>query len=566
MALQDLPGYIHFPLSDLNLLGEHDRRELEQCNGLGIPSPGLRNHILRGFAESVYPQLPVVNLHQIVTAIDGTGSEHVSLLLFQAIMFTGVSYVPLEHLQQYGYISHIAAQRDFYRRVESCFNATLHAGLAGPVVLIQAALLLTLRYDLSDTTKEGHFWMRAVVALSNDIGMHRGAPHVHSARDPAATKLWRRIAWATYARDRVILLSARCPALIRATDFTLAPLTLDDFELQPIHSVGLSCLHHDCTLFRDSRQLREMASLCLEQIHLALCIDAVFTPQENMSSSPSFAPGLAAGDAKLKAWWLECIDKGMRFDKHMPDLIPSNQRSTIVQRLVLLLTYDTIISALHRPLVLRGTLDPDTAPNDRTLESCKVFLNYATQDITKLAGYLYSHDLSLFLPASVVTALLSALIVHMSMSRATDEDLKSTSLSGFRQCLLLLDRLRPRHGNAEDVYQFLERTINSASTDSQGNDSEVSELSPIFEKVKHEAASFVHEEQQQSPVTFGFEPADIPNDHHQQDIAFAWPADDDPMFSDLLALGDAELGYLPDSGFDPALDINLDAMFADETP
>lgn len=560
MSFPDLPGYIHFPLWDRSHLSPADCDELEQCGGLVIPPAGLRDHSIRGFAEFVYPQMPIVNVQGIVAAVDGAGGEPISLLLFQAIMFAGVSYVPLETLQEYGYSSHTVARRDLYRRVEACFNATAHARLADPVVLIQSALLLTLWYDPLDTSKDGHYWMRAVIALSADMGMHHSPPRAKPPRDPATLRLWRRIAWVTYARDRIILLGARLPALIRAADLTLTPLTINDFELEPIQSHGTSCLPLDCTLFRDRLQIRTMAALCVEQVLLAQCIDAVFTPQvDTMPTSTSFAPSLATSDANLKTWWSRCVLQDKYIEDYSPSLLDHQHRGIIIQRIILRLTYCTIISALYRPLVLRGAIQVNPALGVSLLDICKESLDHATENITKLAEYLNIHRLSLYLPASVVTSLLSALIVHMSASGAVDVDVKSAGLLGFRTCLLLLDRLRQRHGNAEDVFCFLERTVVNASEDASCDASHMSELFRIFEEVKHEALFM--DERNPGPSQINMEQH---YNHSYDSNAFKWPVDTANMSDEFPFLEETQLDFSPDANFDLSSTLaDLDAIFAD---
>lgn len=488
--LRDLPKSVSFPL-DPSRLSIADHHDLEQYGGLVLPPTPLRSLILQAFAEFVYPQLPVVNLCQLIDTIDSNAqnaSEPVSLVLFQTIMFAGVACIPGEQLNRHGWSSHFEARRQLFNRVEACFHVSVHHRLCDPVSLIQSLILMTLWYDPGrDQRRDSHHWMRIALNLAGDIGMLRPRAHASHPRDPARERLWRRIAWTMYARDRIIQLGARRPALIHPNDFTLAPLSIDDFELQPLLYRRPSCLPAECTLFRDPCQLFNMAEIIIEQIGLLRHIDEVWNAHEQLKSSisrGSAASMVMACDARLKA-------KRTEFLRHeVPTSLENQQqKSAMVQRAVLKLLCNATISALHRPLVLRESHGPQPQLDPRILQQCHATLEDATQQITGVASLMLENDLWLCLPASVVASLLSALIVHIISTKATSEDVRNASLRGFHQCLRLLARLRSRHANADDTYRFLEGTIMSMRNSTEPESFEVKELANILEQTSTEQSN-----------------------------------------------------------------------------
>lgn len=67
----------------------------------------------------VYPYMPVVDLEELLGAIDGTNnSPKISLTLFQAVMFAGSAFVDLEQLQNAGYENRRAARAAYYQKVK----------------------------------------------------------------------------------------------------------------------------------------------------------------------------------------------------------------------------------------------------------------------------------------------------------------------------------------------------------------------------------------------------------------------------------------------------------------
>jgi hypothetical protein len=91
---------------------------LSQRGALSIPEPGLRDELLLAFVLYVYPTLPVVDLQDLVKAVEGHPGCDVSLILFQAVMFAGTAFVDLQLLVDAGFESRLAARAYFFRKVK----------------------------------------------------------------------------------------------------------------------------------------------------------------------------------------------------------------------------------------------------------------------------------------------------------------------------------------------------------------------------------------------------------------------------------------------------------------
>ncbi len=127
-AVYGLPEYIQ----DVNEhVGVHDTEILWKCGAFDVPSPPLRSALIEAFIEFVYPTMPVVDLKNLILAtslsMESEGPK-ISILLFQAIMFSAVAFVDDTLLMKDGFLSRLTARRIFLRRAKvRSFRATASA-------------------------------------------------------------------------------------------------------------------------------------------------------------------------------------------------------------------------------------------------------------------------------------------------------------------------------------------------------------------------------------------------------------------------------------------------------
>jgi hypothetical protein len=114
-ANAELPTYIR-PAS--HELESGDMDFMRSRGALSIPHDTLRDQLLLAFALYVYPQLPVVNFQDVCDSIEGKSSCKISLLLFQAIMFSGTAFVDLQALIDAGFENRLGARAYFFRKIK----------------------------------------------------------------------------------------------------------------------------------------------------------------------------------------------------------------------------------------------------------------------------------------------------------------------------------------------------------------------------------------------------------------------------------------------------------------
>lgn len=342
------------------------------------------------------------------------------------------------------------------------------------ISLVQALLLLTYYYETPDDQKDTWHWMGVATSVAHTIGLHRNPEN--SNMDGKRTRLWKRIWWSTYMRDRLIALGMRRPTRIKPEDFDVPMLTLDDFSFGPV-SESSSCVPASCTIARDVDKQRELAIMCIEKAKLCLCISQILSKQYcvlnnnqgllNDRTTMMLLPkkldaetcDVQACDDELQKW-LDKLPKEARYRDE-----PSGNDPIDLHRSLLHMVFYTTLSALHRPQVLPSTPSHSPGSSDDNVDLLDVSrrkVRRAAAAITSIAQSLDSRNLVRYLPTTGVTVLLPAIIIHLLDIKAPDEETRRSSLRGFCQCMQVMGKLRDLYAAADYSTAFLEAAIRKA--------------------------------------------------------------------------------------------------------
>lgn len=343
--------------------------------------------------------------------------------------------------------------------------------------LVQALLLLTYYYETPDDQKDTWHWMGVATSVAHTIGLHRNPDNTNL--DSKRVKLWKRIWWSTYMRDRLIALGMRRPTRIKSEDFDVPMLTLDDFEIDPIPD-SITCIPADCKVARDVNVQRQLAIMCIEKARLCLCISHVLSKQycvlnnnhglQNDRTTMMLLPKkldpatseVKACDEELQKWVNELPEDAKYTDK------PSGEAAIDLARSLLHMVFFTTLSALHRPQVLPNSQGgPASAPSKPDVESdildaSRRNVRRAASAITSIAQRLDAGGLVKYLPTTGVTVLLPAIIIHLLDIKAPEEETRRSSLRGFCQCMAVMGKLRDLYAAADYSVAFLEAAIRKA--------------------------------------------------------------------------------------------------------
>jgi hypothetical protein len=457
-------------------IGPDEIAYLEKKGALSVPKGNLRGEMLRAYVEFVHPYMPLLDLHDFLSMIDKRdGSKgKVSLILFQAVMFAGSAFVDMEYLRTAGYATRKDARKDFFQKTRILYDFDYESDR---VSLVQALLLLTYYYETPDDQKDTWHWMGVATSVAHTIGLHRNPDNTNL--DSKRVKLWKRIWWSTYMRDRLIALGMRRPTRIKTEDFDVPMLTLDDFEIAPLPE-SITCLPADCRIARDVDAQRQLAIMCIEKARLCLCISHVLSKQycvlnnnhglQNDRTTMMLLPKkldpetseVKACDEELQKWVSELPDEAKYTDT------PSGEAAIDLARSLLHMVFFTTLSALHRPQVLPNSQGgPASAPTKENVESelldvSRRNVRRAASAITSIAQRLDVGGLVKYLPTTGVTVLLPAIIIHLLDIKAPEEETRRSSLRGFCQCMAVMGKLRDLYAAADYSVAFLEAAIRKA--------------------------------------------------------------------------------------------------------
>ena len=319
--------------------------------------------------------------------------------------------------------------------------------------------------------------MGVATSVAHTIGLHRNPDNTNL--DSKRVKLWKRIWWSTYMRDRLIALGMRRPTRIKSEDFDVPMLTLDDFEIAPIPD-SITCIPADCRVARDVDVQRQLAIMCIEKARLCLCISHVLSKQycvlnnnhglQNDRTTMMLLPKkldpdtseVKTCDEELQKWVNELPEDAKYTDK------PSGEAAIDLARSLLHMVFFTTLSALHRPQVLPNSQGgPASAPSKADVESdildaSRRNVRRAASAITSIAQRLDASGLVKYLPTTGVTVLLPAIIIHLLDIKAPEEETRRSSLRGFCQCMAVMGKLRDLYAAADYSVAFLEAAIRKA--------------------------------------------------------------------------------------------------------
>ncbi|KAJ4354443.1 uncharacterized protein N0V89_006180 [Didymosphaeria variabile] len=473
LGVGDLPLFIK-PLPAK--IGPDEVAYLEKKGALTVPTGTLRSEMLRAYIEFVHPYMPLLELREFLMTIDQADGSlgKVSLILYQAVMFAGSAFIDMHYLRAAGYATRKEARKDFFQKTRILYDFDYESDR---VSLVQALLLLTYYYETPDDQKDTWHWMGVATSVAHTIGLHRNPDKTNM--DSKRTKLWKRIWWSTYMRDRLIALGMRRPTRIKSEDFDVPMLTLDDFEIAAIPD-SVSCVPTDCRAARDVGLQRQLAIMCIEKARLCLCISHVLSKQycvlnnnqglQNDRTTMMLLPKkldpetseVKACDEELQNWVKDLAKEA----KYSDDFTGDN--SLDVNRALLHMVFFTTLSALHRPQVLPSSHGGPASVPAKTnvasdlLDVSRRNVRRAASAITSIAQRLDQTDLVKYLPTTGVTVLLPAIIIHLLDIKAPEDDTRRASLRGFCQCMAVMGKLRDLYAAADYSTAFLEAAIRKA--------------------------------------------------------------------------------------------------------
>lgn len=190
-----------------------------------LPPNDLALDLVNSYFDHVHPLMPVIDRTQFMQKFNDP-NDSPSLILLQAVLLCGcrVSLNPLL-LDAKG--SNDLAALTFFRRAKALYEASYESD---PVSIIQTVILIGSYWEgPEDVTKNSYYWTRVAVGLAQGFGFQRD---ISPSRDltNSEKKVWRRIWWCLFEKDRNVAIAFGRPSIIDLNDCDAPMLTIDDFN------------------------------------------------------------------------------------------------------------------------------------------------------------------------------------------------------------------------------------------------------------------------------------------------------------------------------------------------
>ena len=222
---------VHYPLPDSvkgarSRATELDNLEMEILHQRGaflLPPRALCDELVDSFFKWIAPVVPVVNKNHFMARYHDSKNPP-SLLLLQAILLAGSRVCTNAQLMDPNGSTTPAAMT-FYKRAKALYDANYEDDR---VTIVQALILMGWYWEgPEDVTKNVFYWTRVAIVVAQGSGMHRSVEQ--SQLSQADKRLWKRIWWTLFTRDRSVAVALGRPVQINTEDSDVEMLTEADF-------------------------------------------------------------------------------------------------------------------------------------------------------------------------------------------------------------------------------------------------------------------------------------------------------------------------------------------------
>ncbi|KAI1377547.1 fungal-specific transcription factor domain-containing protein [Hypoxylon crocopeplum] len=412
---QGASDVVHYPLPE-NVRGsrarltELDNIEIDILHQRGaflLPPRSLCDELIDAYFKWVHPIVPVINKNRFMRQYRDPKNPP-SLLLLQAVLLAGSRVCNNQQLMDANG-STTPAALTFYKRAKALYDANYEDDR---VTIVQALLLMGWYWEgPEDVTKNVFYWSRVAIIVAQGSGMHRSVEA--SQLSVADKRLWKRIWWTLFTRDRSVAVALGRPCNINLDDSDVEMLTEDDFiEDEPDNASGFAPDPIHVQFFLQYVKLCEIMGLVLSQQY------SVASKGRRQNAIDLTHSDMALAD------WLQNCPKSVYWE--MPRhhfwaaLLHSN--------------YYTTLCLLHRAHMPPNSSNAARFPDDSAYPSRNIAFQAAGM-ITSIIENLSAHDELRYCPAFVVYSLFSALIMHVYQMRSPVPSIQQVTQIRIRTCM-----------------------------------------------------------------------------------------------------------------------------------
>ncbi|TVY82055.1 Cutinase transcription factor 1 alpha [Lachnellula suecica] len=424
---------VHYPLPE-NVRGtrarltELDNVEIDILHQRGaflLPPRGLCDELVDAYFKWVAPIVPVINRNRFMRQYrDAKNPPH-------CYCCKPFFWLDLEFLMDANG-STTPAALTFYKRAKALYDANYEDDR---VTIVQALVLMGWYWEgPEDVTKNVFYWSRVATIVAQGSGMHRSVEG--SQLNKADKRLWKRIWWTLFTRDRSVAVALGRPVHINTDDSDVEMVSEEDF----IEDDGESTIEFPPDPLH--------VQFFLQYVKLCEIMGLVLSQQYSVASKArrQNAIDLTHSDMAL-ADWLQNCPKEVYWEapRHhfWSALLHSN--------------YYTTLCLLHRAHMPPAT-NRAGGWEDGQYPSRNIAFQAAAM-ITSIIENLSKHEELRYCPAFIVYSLFSALIMHVYQMRSTVPSVVQLTQERLRVCMDALKDVSRVWLVAKMVYTLFESIL-----------------------------------------------------------------------------------------------------------
>ncbi|RCK55270.1 Cutinase transcription factor 1 alpha [Candida viswanathii] len=417
-----------FDTSDIKL----DSVELEILKMRGaflLPSKELSLELINAYFEHVHPLMPVINRSLFMKKFNDP-SDNPSLMVLHAVLLLGcrASKNPLL-LDSNG--TNDLASITFFRRAKALYETNYESD---PVSIIQTLILIGSYWDgPEDVTKNSFYWTRVAVGLAQGFGFQRDVSKSHQLM-VSEKKIWRRIWWCLFEKDRNVAIAFGRPVVIDLNDCDVPMLTVDDFdETDP--ELGIT----DPYPVNETQALYFIHLVKLAEITGIIIKHQYSVKSETMKRRNAFS--IIEHCDMLMGIWFTNLPSKLVFS--LADNLTHNFFACLLNA-----QYYNRLYLIHRSNLIRMARSSSTNPNNYKYPSWGISFQSARM-ISIISKILMDKDLIQFVPVMYVYIAFSALVMliyHVDSANSVIAATASDSLFVSRAVLRELQKAWPIAG------------------------------------------------------------------------------------------------------------------------
>ncbi|KAJ9606910.1 Transcriptional activator of fatty acid utilization [Cladophialophora chaetospira] len=417
---------VHYPLPE-NIRGararltEPDQMEIEILQQRGaflLPPRALCDELVDAYFRWVAPIVPVINRSRFMKRYRDTKNPP-SLLLLQAILLAGSRVCTNPQLMD-ATGSTTPAAMTFYKRAKALYDANYEDDR---ITIVQALILMGWYWEgpegkgqastefadyarsniAADVTKNVFYWTRVAIVVAQGAGMHRSVESSQLTRQDK--RLWKRVWWCLFTRDRSVAVALGRPVSINTDDSDVEMITEEDFiedEGDPNHDYQADPVH---------------IQFFLQYVKLCEIMGLVLSQQYSVASKArrTNAIDLTHSDMAL-ADWLQNCPREVYWERSRHH-------------------FCTTLCLLHRAHMPPATAKPQDYDNVDMAYPSRTIAFQAAGMITSIVENLLAHDQVKYTPAFIVYSLFSALIMHVYQMRSSVPSVVAASQERINVCM-----------------------------------------------------------------------------------------------------------------------------------